>query len=366
MPPDESPRSSLARCAEAVAHLHVFDARDHAAVTVRLGWTEAVVAEAVAAWSRAMGEGLARHDASLVVAFARAYSRTERLLQMWRPKADEVKPDPLLEADAAQAAQDVTAREATPARRPTATGLTAVAPPAPTEADAPRARTRSRRPPSRAPSTPTTVPELSPQSITAPPPQSITAPPPQSITAPPPQSVTAPPATVVVAEGPAVALAVPKSPTIVDAPRTVPLEDRPGAVRVLPFQDAADAAVTVRPPGPRSRARRGESSPPATLPAGSPTTLPVPGAERVQPLQGARIRATDPVAVDPATFPIPRYAELTVALATSDDRAGVLRRFALSETAWRSIATALGGRISANPALRAEFDAAVRAVRGRG
>jgi hypothetical protein len=350
MPNDDPPRISLARCAEAVAHLHAFDAAEHAAVTARLGWTSEEVAEAVAGWSRAMGDGLARHDASLVVAFARAYSRAERLLQMWRPKAADVKPDPLLEADVAQAAKDAAAREAQPARRPTAMGLQAVAPPAPTEADAPRPRTRSRRPPSRAPSTPPTVPEL----------------PPQSVTAPPPKSVTAPPATVVAAGTPAVGLAVPKSPTIIDAPRTVPLEDRPGAMRVLPFQDAADAAVTVRPPGPRSRARRAESSPPATLPAGSPTTLPVPGAEHAQPLQGTRARATDPVAVNPATFPIPRYAELTVALATGDDRAAVLRRFALSETAWRSIATALGGRISASPALRAEFDAAVRVARGRG
>jgi hypothetical protein len=350
MPNDDSPGISLARCAEAVAHLHAFDAADHAAVIARLGWTSEKVAAAVGAWAQAMGEGLARHDASLVVAFARSYSRTERLLQMWRPKLDDVKPDPLLEADATQAAKDAAAREALPARRTTSMGLQAVAPPAPTEADAPRPRSRSRRPPSRAPSTPPTVPEV----------------PPQSVTAPPPESVTAPPATVVAAGTPAAGLAVPKSPTIVEAPVTVPLEGRPGAMRGLPFQDAADAAVTVRPPGPRSRARRAESSPPATLPAGSPTTLPVPGAERAQPLQGMRARATDPVAVDPATFPIPRYAELTVALATSDDRTAVLRRFALSETAWRSIATALAGRIAAHPALRAEFDAAVRAARGRG
>jgi hypothetical protein len=70
-----------------------------------------------------------------------------------------------------------------------------------------------------------------------------------------------------------------------------------------------------------------------------------------------------PSAVDLSMFPIERYAEISVTLSKSDDRAKVLRRFVLTEGMWRAVTQAWAGRINEDPRLRAEFHAAVERAR---
>lgn len=67
--------------------------------------------------------------------------------------------------------------------------------------------------------------------------------------------------------------------------------------------------------------------------------------------------------VDLSMLPLSRYAELSLALAETTDRAATLRKFVLTEDAWKNVTSAWATKIREDPALKAEFDAEIARLR---
>lgn len=89
------------------------------------------------------------------------------------------------------------------------------------------------------------------------------------------------------------------------------------------------------------------------------------------PFAESRSIAAIVAALDAAPAPadegeLARYAELIVALASTDDRQAILTRFQLTEESRQALAADWGKRINASPALRARFDEHLKKARAKG
>lgn len=307
----DEPPLTLVRYAEALATLRGYAAELHDALLGRLGVSQQSVADSGAYWGGEIAASLARGDAAALLAFARAYGHVERRVRLYHPPVDKVKPDPGL-------------REFV---RPSAQRRDAVGP-----------ATMSSQSPSqqRLPSEP--APMVTPTSAV--------------------------PSYLQVAN-------------TIDPDKTATV-DAASVQRgqKLPFESESTSAQLARlreeyAVANRSTARAaakeeakeiakalgghalGSMAGTVSLPHGIPTGPSTPFEQRRSAeLQGPALT-------------LERYAEITVALGSSDDREGVLRSFGLTDVTWASSATSWGARIMGNPKLRTAFDEAVLRARGR-
>lgn len=83
---------SIERFAEVVAYERYYPADQHGAVRARLLIDEGGLSAARGRWPRAVAEALARGDASVLMRFARAYSKVEQRIRARRPTVPSIQP----------------------------------------------------------------------------------------------------------------------------------------------------------------------------------------------------------------------------------------------------------------------------------
>lgn len=341
---------SLFRYAEALVYRAEYPAASFPRILEKLSLDKEAFASAAAHWSAQMGEELARGRPTLLLELARTYGRLEGAIRLQRPTVDAIQPQK--EPRALEASRVPPRREMAPlpsrATPPHATPI-----PAPRGPEGPLVPSYLRQPVE----TPNVM-AASSVAVTPPPPP---APPPPplhepsvavSLSAPSALAATSPLPASAVAAGEALAKArqVARRETAWVDPGEAPPASLPFA-KDAPVRAPAPSASREASASPRSARERGTALAPEDFAVGPAT-----------PFQEVEVQAAD---IDFSMFPLERYAEVTVALATGDERSKVLRRFVLTESMWKAMSTAWGERVMNDPSLRAKYAEIVKGLRGR-
>jgi len=87
------PPLSLERYAEAAVYAREYTSAELPAVLERLGTNRGEVDAGAAYWGRQIADGLAKGDPTYTLRFAYVYGRVEHRVRLYRPDADEVRPE---------------------------------------------------------------------------------------------------------------------------------------------------------------------------------------------------------------------------------------------------------------------------------
>ena len=140
-------------------------------------------------------------------------------------------------------------------------------------------------------------------------------------------------------------------------PETAWLSSDEGAPASLPF--LKDAAQTPPPVGAKRDPLRASEPSVGRGTAMAPEHFePAPSL----PFKDVEVSAKD---IDLSMFPLERYAEVSVRLASGEERGKVLRRFVLTEAMWKVMSTAWGARVMDDAAMRAQYAEVVKELWSR-
>ena len=333
---EQPPPLALFRYAEALVYRAEYPAALIPKIFGMLGVDPDAFASAAAYWNARMADELSRGRPSLLLDLARAYGRLEGSVRLHRPSVDAIRPQK--EPRTLESSRVPPRREIAPLQPKTSTADPSPAPRAPEGALVPsylRPAVASQSP--VIPSVPLAPPAPLPS-------QPEVRLPPASL------APTAPLPASAVAAGEALGSA--RQAARRETAWVAPGEAPPVS---LPFvKDAPVRAPTPslrQPPPPRPPRERGTALAPDDFAAGPAI-----------PFHEVEVKAEQ---IDFSMFPIERYAEVSFALATAEDRGKILRRFVLTETMWKAVSTAWGERVMNDPSLRAKYAEIVKSLRGR-